>query len=99
MRPPTASAAGTSLLHGKAAFTTTQQTCSCEVQPLHPPKVGPMQQQDKHGAPGLQQNSISRQQHPTFPEQPHVINVLQLTQQSAQQIVCSASLIASFDIF
>jgi hypothetical protein len=58
---------------------------------------GPKQQQGKHGAPGLQQTSMLRQQRPIFPEQEMnpAGRIEQLAQHAAQQRMRSSSFTAS----
>jgi hypothetical protein len=70
--PRTVTATGTSVLQGSAALTTKLKHWHCRLKNEHPSHshAGPQQQQGRHPAPHLQQNSKLRQQNPAFPEHP-----------------------------
>jgi hypothetical protein len=99
VRPSTENAGGTSLLHGSAADNTNQHACAWtwQIEKSSQSKDGPQQQQGRHGAPDLQQNSQLMQQTPIFPEHPRQEQSLrqpQFIQQRAQHKTTLSALTA-----
>mmetsp|Transcript_38591 Transcript_38591/g.93508 ORF Transcript_38591/g.93508 Transcript_38591/m.93508 type:complete len:125 (-) Transcript_38591:96-470(-) len=102
VRPKTATAGGTSLLHGIAHVMTAQNAWICAStteQPSHSKHLNPQTPNGtRHGAPSLQQNSQLNVQSPIFPEHPgqsHDLYNPQWRQHNAQHSTTLSSLTAS----